>query len=226
MDNILITLDGITATIFNKMREHKVYIDPTKSLDSRMNFVVGAMIKFIKSSKDTTIADAIHVLDLDEDCDYHELLADIYSLDEYDAPVCDTTLALSVAHKIITALPYSVMNYKAVSVALCGLLQMIRSKIVTHDPTTVITDVTDAIAEVVEEAKLQALKEEEEAEYANIDTARIVDTCKWYSFYSNGTYTEEAKTTSGKIVHLLKPGFTIIDGCLMMNGFPIGIVSE
>lgn len=226
MDNILITLDGITATIFNKMREHKVYIDPTKSLDSRMNFVVGAMIKFIKSSKDTTIADAIHVLDLDEDCDYHELLADIYSLDEYDAPVCDTTLALSVAHKIITALPYSVTNYKAVSVALCGLLQMIRSKIVTHDPTTVITDVTDAIAEVVEEAKLQALKEEEEAEYANIDTARIVDTCKWYSFYSNGTYTEEAKTTSGKIVHLLKPGFTIIDGCLMMNGFPIGIVSE
>lgn len=226
MDNILITLDGITATIFNKMREHKVYIDPTKSLDSRMNFVVGAMIKFIKSSKDTTIADAIHVLDLDEDCDYHELLADIYSLDEYAAPVCDTTLALSVAHKIITALPYSVTNYKAVSVALCGLLQMIRSKIVTHDPTTVITDVTDAIAEVVEEAKLQALKEEEEAEYANIDTARIVDTCKWYSFYSNGTYTEEAKTTSGKIVHLLKPGFTIIDGCLMMNGFPIGIVSE
>lgn len=225
MDNILITLDGITATIFNKMREHKVYIDPTKSLDSRMNFVVGAMIKFIKSSKDTTIADAIHVLDLDEDCDYHELLADIYSLDEYDAPVCDTTLALSVAHKIITALPYSVTNYKAVSVALCGLLQMIRSKIVTHDPTTVITDVTDAIAEVVEEAKLQALKEEEEAEYANIDTARIVDTCKWYSFYSDGTYTEEAKTTSGKIVHLLKPGFTIIDGCLMMNGFPIGIVS-
>lgn len=225
MDNILITLDGITATIFNKMREHKVYIDPTKSLDSRMNFVVGAMIKFIKSSKDTTIADAIHVLDLDEDCDYHELLADIYSLDEYDAPVCDTTLALSVAHKIITALPYSVTNYKAVAVALCGLLQMIRSKIVTHDPTTVITDVTDAIAEVVEEAKLQALKEEEEAEYANIDTARIVDTCKWYSFYSDGTYTEEAKTTSGKIVHLLKPGFTIIDGCLMMNGFPIGIVS-
>lgn len=226
MDNILITLDGITATIFNKMREHKVYIDPTKSLDSRMNFVVGAMIKFIKSSKDTTIADAIHVLDLDEDCDYHELLADIYSLDEYDAPVCDTTLALSVAHKIITALPYSVTNYKAVSVALCGLLQMIRSKIVTHDPTTVITDVTDAIAEVVEDAKLQALKEEEKAEYANIDTARIVDTCKWYSFYSDGTYTEEAKTTSGKIVHLLKPGFTIIDGCLMMNGFPIGIVSE
>lgn len=225
MDNILITLDGIAAAIFNKMREHKVYIDPTKSLDSRMNFVVGAMIKFIKSSKDTTIADAIHVLDLDEDCDYHELLADIYSLDEYDAPVCDTTLALSVAHKIITALPYSVTNYKSVSVALCGLLQMIRSKIVTHDPTTVITDVTDAIAEVVEEAKLQALKEEEEAEYANIDTTRIVDTCKWYSFYSDGTYTEEAKTTSGKIVHLLKPGFTIIDGCLMMNGFPIGIVS-
>lgn len=224
MDNILITLDGIAAAIFNKMREHKVYIDPTKSLDSRMNFVVGAMIKFIKSSKDTTIADAIHVLDI-EDCDYHELLADIYSLDEYDAPVCDTTLALSVAHKIITALPYSVTNYKSVSVALCGLLQMIRSKIVTHDPTTVITDVTDAIAEVVEEAKLQALKEEEEAEYANIDTTRIVDTCKWYSFYSDGTYTEEAKTTSGKIVHLLKPGFTIIDGCLMMNGFPIGIVS-
>lgn len=225
MDNILITLDGITAAIFNKMREHKVYIDPTKSLDSRMNFVVGAMIKFIKSSKDTAIADAIHVLDLDEDCDYRELLADIYSLDEYNAPVCDTTLALSVAHKIITALPYSVTNYKAVSVALCGLLQMIRSKIVTHDPTTVITDVTDAIAEVVEEAKLQALKEEEKAEYANIDTARMVDTCKWYSFYSDGTYTEEAKTTSGKIVHLLKPGFTIIDGCLMMNGFPIGIVS-
>ena len=49
MDNILITLDGIAATIFNKMREHKVYIDPTKSLDSRMNFVVSAMIKFIKS---------------------------------------------------------------------------------------------------------------------------------------------------------------------------------
>ena len=225
MDNILITLDGITATIFNKMREHKVYIDPTKSLDSRMNFVVSAMIKFIKSSKDTTIADAIHVLDLDEDCDYHELLADIYSLDEYDAPVCDTTLALSVTHKIITALPYSVMNYKAVSVALCGLLQMIRSKIIALDPTTSITDVTDAIAEVVEEAKLQALKEEEKAEYANIDTTRMVDTSNWYSFYSDGTYTEEAKTTSGKIVHLLKPGFTITNDCLMMNGFPIGIVS-
>lgn len=222
MDNTLVTLDGITATIFNKMREHKVYIDPTKSLDARMNFVVGAMIKVIKSN-DTAIADAIRILD--EDCDYQELIADIYSLDEYAAPVCDNTLALSVAHKIITALPYSVTNYKAVAVALCGLLQMIRSKIVALDPVPVITEVTDAIAEVVEEAKLQALKEEEKAEYANIDTTRMVDTSNWHSFYSDGTYTEEAKTTSGKTVHLLKPGFTITNDCLMMNGFPIGIVS-